>query len=112
VFPKVCCLIVAIGAFGCALLAMRQGRLQAASELTQTQLSLAKLDHRLLDLRAKIATATTPTAVERLAAGLGNFRPMVPDDGAPDPAVPAESPGVPGVRRLSILQGPTHPGPQ
>lgn len=87
-FAKICCVIVAVGAFGCALLALRQGRLQAASELTQTQLRISKLDHRLWTLRAQIAEATTPTAIERMAAGLGQFRPMVPDDGSVDPEVP------------------------
>lgn len=86
-FAKVCCVIVTVGAFGCALLAMRQGRLQAASELTQTQLRISKLDHRLWALRARIAQATTPTEVERMAADLGRFRPMVPDDGSVDPVV-------------------------
>ena len=89
-FAKTCCVIVAVGAFGCALLAMRQGRLQAASELTQTQLRISRLDHRLCDLRASIAAGTTPTQIEELAAGLGEFRPMVPDDGSveePDPKV-------------------------
>ncbi len=88
-FAKICCVIVAVGAFGCALLALRQGRLQAASELTQTQLRISKLDHRLWTLRAEIAEATTPTAIERMAAGLGQFRPMVPDDGTVDPEVPS-----------------------
>jgi hypothetical protein len=85
VFAKTCVVIVAVGAFGCALLAMRQARLQAASELTQTQLRISKLDHRLWDVRAKVAEATTPTNVERMAAGLGRFRPMVPDDGTVEP---------------------------
>lgn len=80
-FAKTCVVIVAVGAFGCALLAMRQARLQAASELTQTQLRISKLDHRLWDRRAKVAEATTPTNIERMAASLGRFRPMVPDDG-------------------------------
>lgn len=91
-FAKICCVIVTVGAFGCALLAMRQGRLQAASELTQTQLRISKLDHRLWALRAEIAAGTTPTAVERMAAGMGRFRPMVPDDGSVDLAAPGLEP--------------------
>lgn len=91
-FAKTCCVIVAVGAFGCALLAMRQARLQAASELTQTQLRISKLDRNLWDLRAKIAEQTTPTAIETMAAGLGPLRPMVPDTGALDPAELAEMP--------------------
>jgi hypothetical protein len=94
VFAKTCCVIVAVGAFGCALLAMRQARLQAASELTQTQLRISKLDHRLCDLRARIAAGTTPTQVEKLAAGLGEFRPMVPDDGSAEPVDPRKTPAA------------------
>lgn len=107
-FAKVCCIIVAVGAFGCALLAMRQGRLQAASELTQTQLRISKLDHHLLSLRASIAAGTTPTQVERLAADLGQFRPMVPDDDLFD-AIETASVETPISHRLSSLT-PATPG--
>lgn len=100
-FAKICCVIVAVGAFGCALLALRQGRLQAASELTQAQLRISKLDHRLWTLRAEIAEATTPTAIERMAAGMGQFRPMVPDDGTVDPEV---TPIEQGLVRGSVHQ--------
>lgn len=94
-FAKTCVVIVAVGAFGCALLAMRQARLQAASELTQTQLRISKLDHRLWDRRAKVAEATTPTNIERMAASIGRFRPMVPDDGSIEPSPDARSTNAP-----------------
>ena len=94
-FAKTCVVIVAVGAFGCALLAMRQARLQAASELTQTQLRISKLDHRLWDRRAKVAEATTPTNIERMAASIGRFRPMVPDDGTIEPSPDASASTAP-----------------
>ena len=94
-FAKTCCVIVAVGAFGCGLLAMRQGRLQAASELTQTQLRISKLDKQLWDLRAQIATQTTPMAIEQMASTLGPLRPMIPDDGRVDPVVPEVSKNAP-----------------
>lgn len=109
-FAKLCCVVVAVGAFGCALLAMRQGRLQAASELTQTQLRISNLDRGLWDLRAKIAERTTPTAIEKLAVGLGPLRPMIPDDGSVEPMEAAEAgpprkfPALGGTPRATIVQ--------
>ncbi len=83
-FAKIVAIIVALGVVGCALLALRQSRLQAASELAQAQLRMQEHDARLWKLRARIAARVSPAEVERLAAALGPMAPMIavgPEDG-------------------------------
>ncbi|MFO0857091.1 MAG: hypothetical protein U0640_07020 [Phycisphaerales bacterium] len=69
-FPKLAALILALGIIGTSLLALRQQRLQAASEAAQAQLRIQKLDEELLTLRAQVASAVTPSAVEKLVASV------------------------------------------
>ncbi len=76
-FAKLAVLVVAIGACGCSLLALRQQRLQVASELTRAQLRIQAADERLWELRADIAMRTTPGAVRVLAAELGPMKPVI-----------------------------------
>jgi hypothetical protein len=77
VFPKLVAVVVALGACGCTLLALRQSRLQVASEIAQTQIRINREDERLWVLRARIAERVTPEQVERLAEGV-DLRPLVP----------------------------------
>lgn len=81
-FAKLAVVIVAIGAIGCALLALRQQRYQMASELTMAQLRINALDERLWQLRADVARRVTPREVERVVGTLGPLRPMA--DATPD----------------------------
>lgn len=68
-FAKLVALILALGACGGGLLAMRQSRLQAAHELAAARLRLREHDERLLRLKAEIAGRTTPPAIgEKLAS--------------------------------------------
>ena len=76
-FAKLALLVVAIGAGGCSLLALRQQRLQVASELTRAQLRIQAADERLWELRARIALHTTPHAVRVLANDLGPMKPVI-----------------------------------
>lgn len=94
-FAKLCAVVISIGVVGCTLLALRQSRLQAASELTQAQLRIADHDRRLWQLRADIAERTTPRQIEEMAAALGPLVPMVPDAQDVTPAGP--SPVIPGM---------------
>src|SRR5207237_9800977 len=77
VFAKLVAVVLTLGACGCALLALRQSRLQVASELAQTQLRVQQEDERLWVLRARIAERITPSEVEKLAADVGPLRPLV-----------------------------------
>lgn len=98
-FPKLVVVVLALGAMSSALLAFRQSRLQAASDLAQTQLRISAADDRLWMLRAKVAERITPHHVKDMADRLGPMRPLAPYD--PELVPPAESdaprtPVVPG----------------
>lgn len=75
-FPKVVLLVIAVGAGACTLLALRQSRLQVASELAQSQLRVCEADERLWLRRSQVASAVTPQSVERLARALGPMKPI------------------------------------
>jgi hypothetical protein len=78
VFAKLAAVVLALGACGCTLLALRQSRLQVASEIAQTQIRINQEDERLWVLRARIAERVTPEQVEQMAQGVGPLRPLVP----------------------------------
>lgn len=69
-FAKLVALILALGACGGGLLAMRQSRLQAAHELAAARLRLREHDERLLRLKAAIAARTTPPEIGQKLARL------------------------------------------
>jgi hypothetical protein len=76
VVGRVALVVIAAGGCACALLAMRQSRLQVASELVQAQLRITEADERLFLLRARVAQRVTPQNVDRLARELGPMRPL------------------------------------
>lgn len=90
-FPKVLVSIVLLGAVLCALLALRQQRLQVASELTQAQLRINASDERLWVLRGQIANRVSPDEIAQVLATLEPMRPLaVPPP--PPPSAEAEAP--------------------
>lgn len=84
-FWKLTACVLSMGLFGCALLALRQARLQAAHELTQTQLRIRVCDERLFKLRAEIDRHVRPDDVRSMVVDLAALKPVT----AP-PAVPAD----------------------
>lgn len=83
-FAKLVAVVVALGACGCTLLSLRQSRIQAASEIAQTQLRINQEDERLWVLRAKIAEQVTPAQVEQMADSVVSLRPLIPPVLAPE----------------------------
>lgn len=75
-FAKIAVLIAAGGVIACALLAMRQARLQVYHATAASQLRLQKHEERVFEFRAQIAGEITPTQVRRMAADLGPIRPL------------------------------------
>lgn len=102
-FGKLAITIVALGAFACALLAMRQSRLQAASEIAQAQLRIQKLDDELLRTRSEIARRLAPHELEALTRTVGPLKPIIVgeplptleevegDQASTDPAAPSDA---------------------
>ncbi len=94
-FAKLVAVILALGIVGCSLLALRQSRLQAASELAQTQLRIGRLDERLWLLRGEIARRVSPEAVEHAAEQMGPTKAMVMEALTVEaPTIEGEKPGV------------------
>jgi len=86
VFAKACVAVLALGACGCSLLAIRQARLQAAHDLAKTQLDIQRADEELWKLRAAIAERVTPVRVEEMAVEMADLRPLLATPApTPDP---------------------------
>jgi len=100
VFAKACVAVLALGACGCTLLAIRQARLQAAHDLAKTQLAIQRADEELWKLRAAIAQRVNPTRVEEMADELADLHPLL----APTPAPANAAPGKvnPATQRQSM----------
>lgn len=96
-FSKLAFIVLSLGVTACSLLAMRQSRLQVASELTQAQLRINQADDRLWLLRARIAESVSPDRVQAMTDTLGPLDPVVE---APSPehlrAMNAPEPGSAG----------------
>ncbi|MBS0187007.1 MAG: hypothetical protein JSS51_02990 [Planctomycetes bacterium] len=69
--------VVSVGVCALAMLAMRQARLQAAHELTQTQLRIQRADERLWKMRAEIAGLSNPSRIRELAGNLGPMHALI-----------------------------------
>lgn len=78
-FAKLIVAILAIAVLGCALLGIRQSRMQAAHDLAQTRLRIAEHDADLWMLRAEVAERVTPTQVRAMADALGPTEPITPE---------------------------------
>jgi len=93
VFAKIVALILSLGIIACALLAVRQARVQAFHELTQTRLRIRTQDEQLWKLRAAIAARVIPEHVHEMAASISELKPVV-GDGGPRPGPLHAGPGV------------------
>lgn len=76
-FGKIVALILSLGIVACALLAVRQARIQAFHELTQTRLRIKRQDEQILMLRTRIAGLVTPEHVHEMAASASTLKPIV-----------------------------------
>lgn len=75
-FGKCVLVILAVGVTGCALLALRQSRLQAASEMVRIQLDIRNQDEELWLLRTQIAQQITPEQVRLMMSDVGPLKPI------------------------------------
>jgi hypothetical protein len=82
VFTKLAAVILGIGIVGCSLLALRQQRLQAASELARVQVRIRAQDERLWELRTQISRAVNPENIREMALTIGPLRPLVAEGDA------------------------------
>ncbi|MCA9288649.1 MAG: hypothetical protein KDA05_08690 [Phycisphaerales bacterium] len=86
-FAKVGVLIAAGGVIACALLAIRQQRLQAFHESAASQLRLRQHEEVVFKLRAEIAERIQPAEVRRMAGQIGPLRTIGSPGGASPTAI-------------------------
>lgn len=65
-FVKLIVLIVALGSTGVGVLSVRQSRLVASNEMTQSRLRSRQLTQRSMELRAQIAQSITPDQIRAM----------------------------------------------
>lgn len=73
---KIVFLIVSMATIACTVLAIRQSRLQTASEIVQAQVRINAMDERLAALRIAVAERVAPERVREMAAGMANLIPL------------------------------------
>ncbi|MGH7132586.1 MAG: hypothetical protein ACREJO_11630 [Phycisphaerales bacterium] len=69
-------MILAVGVTACALLVLRQQRLDAVHELAVAQARIAERDRDLYEIRTRIASRVMPNQVELLAARIAPLEPI------------------------------------
>ena len=65
-FVKLIVLILALGSTGVGVLSVRQSRLVASNEMTQSRLRSRELSQRSMELRAQIAGRITPDEIRAM----------------------------------------------
>lgn len=73
---KIVFLIVSLACIACSVLAIRQSRLQTASEIVQAQVRINAMDERLAALRISVAERVAPEQVRAMAAGMTDLVPL------------------------------------
>jgi hypothetical protein len=76
VLAKIVFLIVGMATIACSVLAIRQSRLQTASEIVQAQVRINAMDERLAALRIAVAEQVAPERVREMAADLDDLIPL------------------------------------
>lgn len=108
-FGKIVALILSLGIFACALLAVRQARIQAFHELTQTRLRIRAQDERLWELRTQIAARVTPDHIHEMAAARRKLKPMLDERSETPLPLPAAQPLYDDQGRPAPATTPTTP---
>ncbi len=68
-FVKLIVLIVALGSTGVGVLSVRQSRLVASNEMTQSRMRSRQLTQRSMELRAEISQRITPDQIRAMLGG-------------------------------------------
>jgi hypothetical protein len=75
-FAKLFVTVLAVGATGCGLLALRQQRLDAVHQQAMTQRRIMAADRDINSLRWRLSSEVTPQRVEVAAAKIGSLVPL------------------------------------
>lgn len=96
---KLSFLIISMGAVACVLLALRQQRIEAVSEMARVHLRIMESDRGVAQLRTEIASHIEPKRIESLALAMGPLRPLQ--------QVPARGGSIGGQNGPAFAQGDT-----
>lgn len=95
--------VLSIGVCALSMLVMRQARLQAAHEVTQTQLRIQRADEQLWKMRADIAGLSNPARIRELAGNMGPMHALInPVEYA---AAPSTNLSIPMVEKMQPVKG-------
>jgi len=95
--------VLSIGVCALSMLAMRQARLQAAHEVTQTQLRIQRADEQLWKMRADIAGLSNPVRIRELSSNLGPMHALInPVEASLNPSFNVAIPMVETVHPLTL----------
>ncbi|MBX3379729.1 MAG: hypothetical protein KF805_06515 [Phycisphaeraceae bacterium] len=98
--------VLSIGLCALSMLVMRQARLQAAHEVTQTQLRIQRADEKLWKMRADIAGLSNPVRIRQLAGNLGPMHALI--NPVELSASPSMNLSIPMVEKFQPLRTPAH----
>lgn len=99
--------VLSIGVCALSMLVMRQSRLQAAHEVTQTQLRIQRADEQLWKMRADIAGLANPSRIRELAGNLGPMHALInPVEASANPSVNV---AIPMIEKIQPLKLPVKP---
>lgn len=105
---KIGLVVLSIGVCALSMLVMRQARLQAAHEVTQTQLRIQRADEKLWKMRADIASLSNPARIRQLAGNMGPMHALInPVEYA---AAPSTNPSIPMIEKFQPIKGTPKPG--
>lgn len=99
--------VLSIGLCALSMLVMRQARLQAAHEVTQTQLRIQRADEQLWKMRADIAALANPSRIRELAGNIGPMHALINPVEAS--ASPSTNIAIPMVEKIEPLHPPVKP---
>ena len=92
-FAKLLVVVVALGAMGLALLALRQQRYEVSNEISRTHNRIVEQERARWRLRAEVARLSDPADIRAAAARRGiDLAPVQEASTAPEPAVGSRSP--------------------
>lgn len=99
--------VLSIGLCALSMLVMRQARLQAAHEVTQTQLRIQRADEQLWKMRADIAGLANPSRIRELAGTMGPMHALInPVEVSVSPSINA---AIPMVEKFPPVKQPAKP---
>lgn len=96
--------VLSLGVCALSMLVLRQARLQAAHEVTQTQLRIQRADEKLWKMRADIAGLSNPVRIRQLAGNLGPMHALI--NPVEERASPSLNLSIPMVEKVQPLKTP------